>query len=114
MSEIETTKYLVSDTKGEFVMELPTSWKITFSNVNPASAGEGGGFRDKSYCLRVWETKEKLRAVFSNVTGVRDLDIPLARKVDKQTGSATWSKDSIGNFESTESIQIDSEFILEK
>lgn len=106
------TKYLVTDTKGEFVIELPSDWKVTFSNVNPASGGDAG-YRDKSYCLRVWEPKEKLRAVFSNVLAVRDMAIPLARKIEKQTGSATWSHDSMGNFEGTRSTAVDREFVLE-
>lgn len=112
MSDDVVIKYLVTDTKGEFVIELPSSWKVTFSNVNPASNGEHG-FRDKAYCLRVWETKEKLRAVFSNVLAIRDLSIPLARKVEKQTGSSTWSKDSVGNFEGMSKIEVDTELVLE-
>lgn len=108
-----TVKYLVSDTTGEFVIELPTSYKITFSNVNPASGGEPG-YRDKSYCLRVWERKDVLRAVFCNVVGIRDLSIPLARKITKQTGSASWSHDSVGNFEGSRKVDVDTgAFVIE-
>jgi hypothetical protein len=111
MSDTENIKYLVSDTKGEFVIELPSTWKITFSNVNPASGGEPG-YRDKSYCLRVWEKKDVLRAVFCNVIGIRDMAIPLARKVDVQTGSSSWTKDSIGNFESTSKVEVESSLVI--
>jgi hypothetical protein len=40
----------------------------------------------------VWEG-EKLRAVLCDVRGFRDLSIPLARKVESETGSSTWTSD---------------------
>jgi len=108
----EVVKYLVTDTKGEFVIEIPKQgWKVTFANVNPAV--REGGYADRgAHCLRVWEG-QALRAVFGSVTGVRDLSIPLARKVERQTGSSAWTMDSAGNFESTRKVDVDSEFVLE-
>lgn len=108
----EVVKYLVSDSKGEFVIEIPKQgWKVTFANVNPAARGEGGYGRE-GHCLRVWEGTA-LRAVFANVTGVRDLAIPLARRVEKQTGSATWTMDSAGNFDGTRKVEVEGGFVLE-
>jgi hypothetical protein len=112
VTDSDKIKYLVSDTKGEFVIELPPTWKVTFSNVNPAVGGDGG-YRDRSYCVRVWEKKDVLRAVFCNVIGIRDMAIPLARKVEKQTGSSTWSQDSVGNFEGTRKVEVEGGFVLE-
>ena len=43
--------------------------------------------------------------------GFRDLSLPLARKVEKQTGSAEWTMDSEGNFERTARRQIESELV---
>jgi hypothetical protein len=110
----EVVKYLVSDSKGEFVIEMAKQgWKVTFANVNPAARGEGGyGGRGEGHCLRVWEGTA-LRAVFANVTGVRDLAIPLARRVEKQTGSASWTMDSAGNFEGTRKVDVESALVLE-
>jgi hypothetical protein len=54
----------------------------------------------------VWEG-EKLRAVFCDVRGFRDLGIPLAMKIERETGSATWEQDSSGNFERTEKRAIE-------
>lgn len=106
-------KYLVTDNKGEFVIELPDEgWKITFAHVNPAAPERGFGGEGRGYCLRVYKGKE-LRAVLGNVTAIRDLSIPFARKVERQTGSAEWSKDSLGNFERSEKVDVDAEYVLE-
>lgn len=106
------TKYLVSDDRGEFVIELPADWKITFGFVNPAiPSGDYRGGRS-GHCLRVYEGKA-LRAVLGNVTAVRDLSIPFARKVEKQTGSAQWTSDSLGNFEANHKVNVDHDLVLE-
>jgi hypothetical protein len=100
------TKYLVTDDKGDFVIEVPKSgWKITFGYVNPAVRDDGGMGR-RGHCLRVYEGKD-LRAVFGNVTGIRDLAIPLARRVERQVGESRWSMDSAGNFEGSKSVKVD-------
>jgi hypothetical protein len=102
-------KYLVNGAHGEFVIELPATWKVTFGAVNPGS-GQGGGFDRSLHCLRVWETKDKLRAVFCDVRGIRDLSIPLARKVQRETGSAEWAMDSEGNFERSQRRAIEAQW----
>lgn len=110
----EVKKYLVSDNRGEFVIEIPAEgWKITFGYINPAVRDPMGatGRNGQGHCLRLYEGKDKLRAVFGNVTAIRDLSIPFARKIEKQTGSAKWSKDSLGNFEQEEAVSV--EFQLE-
>lgn len=103
--EPSSKKYLVTTQSGEFVLELDPAWKLTFGAVNP---GADGMARRDLHCLRVWETKERLRAVFCDVRGFRDLSIPLARKVHKETGSAEWTMDSEGNFERSQRRQIES------
>lgn len=103
----DVTKYLVSDDKGDFVIEVPkTGWKITFGYVNPAMRDDMGGGPRRGHCLRVYEGKD-LRAVFGNVTGIRDLAIPLARRVERQVGESRWSMDSAGNFEGSKSVKVD-------
>ena len=110
----EMVSYYVSCSDGDFVMELPTKYKITFAAVNPAG-GDSPGYSDKRlHCLRVWDGPGKtaaLKAVFCNVRGVRDLSIPLARKVTKETGSAAWTKDSAGNFSEETRREIESAYV---
>lgn len=94
----------------DFTIELPASWKVTFGAVNPgASSGTG---RYDLHCLRVWEG-EKLRAVFCDVKGFRDLSLPMAIKVSRETGAATWEKDSNGNFEATEKRAIEASYVAD-
>lgn len=110
--DAEAVKYLVSDNKGEFVVELPPGWKLTFAAVNPAAVAGGRGFGDGGYALRIWQG-DKLRAVFCNVRGFRDLSIPLARKIEKQTGTAQWTMDSEGNFETSKRVTVERELLVE-
>jgi hypothetical protein len=107
--DVPTIKYLVRCMDGDFIIEIPATWKVTFGAVNPGTGDrsyEGG----RLHCVRVWESKEKLRAVFCNVSGIRDLSIPLARKLTKETGSAEWSMDSDGSFERNIKRQIAAEY----
>jgi hypothetical protein len=108
IGEERTIKYLVSTRGGEFVINLPTHYKLTFGAVNPGSPPHG---RDL-HCLRVWDGppsgKGRLRAVFCDVRGFRDLSLPLARKVEVQTGQAQWTRDDLGNFETNERREIQS------
>ena len=94
-------------TKGQFVIEIPKTWRVTFGYVNPAV--RESGYRD-GHCLRVYEG-EKLRAVYANVQSFRDLSIPLARKVSKETGSAEWTMDSAGNFEERRKVEVQAELV---
>lgn len=107
----KTIRYLVKASDGEFIIEVPSSWKITFGYVNPGKSSDAYT-RGEGHCLRVYEG-EKLRAVYGNVYGFRDLSIPLARKVQKETGSAQWTQDSAGNFEHTTKVEVESELVLE-
>lgn len=109
--QVELTRnILVSATPTDFVIQVPASWKLTFSAVNPSTPTSGG--RYDQHCLRVYEGKEgddngKLRAVYCNVHGFRDLSIPMIRKVEKQTGSSEWTQDSEGNFEGRSDRQLE-------
>lgn len=102
-------KYLVNQDRGEFVLEIPADWKVTFGAVNPGGNSVG---RHDLHCLRIWEG-EKLRGVFCDVRGFRDLSIPLMRKVTKETGSAEWTMDSEGGFDRRETRQIEAEIVEE-
>lgn len=95
----EKIQYLIQQARGEdFIIEIPAYWKVTFGRVNPALEGERGFNSTNAHCVRVWEG-EKLRAVFGNATGMRDLSIPLARKVVRTESEETYKSDSLGNFD---------------
>lgn len=94
---------------GDFIIEIPATWKVTFGAVNPGAPPHG---RDL-HCMRLWEG-EKLRAVYCDVRGFRDLAIPFARKVQAETRSATWAHDSTGNFKSSFERQLEPATFLEE
>ncbi len=106
----ETVKYLVKcQGQADFVIEIPATWRVTFASVNPANNNPHG--RD-GYCLRVYEG-EKLRAVWGSVIGLRDMSIPFARKIERETGSASWEKDSEGNFKRSDEVHVDHQLVAD-
>lgn len=107
----ETVQYLVLSSDGDFVIEIPAHWRVTFGYVNPSSSGDAYN-RGQGHCLRVWEG-EKLRAVWGNVRGFRDMAIPLARKISKETGASEWTRDSLGNFKQSSEASIEHALIPE-
>jgi hypothetical protein len=90
---VPKVRYYVRCRDGDFILEIPADYKVTFAAVNPASQMTG---RDL-HCMRVYDgpsaQKANLRAVFNNVSGFRDLSLPVARKITRETGSATWARD---------------------
>lgn len=111
MKTVRPKKYLIKQDRDEFVIEIPENWKVTFASVNPASNGPLG--RD-GYCVRVYEMPgSKLRAVFDSARSLRDLSIPLARKVKSEVGTASWNKDSQGNFSETTDVKVDARLVLD-
>lgn len=98
----EPIKYLIERTRGaDFVIEIPANWKLTFASVNPNSQG---GMRGDGHCIRVYEG-EKLRAVYCDCKGFRDMTIPLIRKVEVQTGNSSWVQDSEGNMSDSRTVK---------
>jgi len=96
-ADIETLTYMVQRAgQPDIQIQIPADWKLTFGAVNPGAQQ----VRHDLHCLRVWEG-EKLRAVFCDVRGFRDLSIPLARKVEVETGTSAWTRDDAGNYEAS-------------
>jgi hypothetical protein len=98
--------YLIQQQGGDFIIEISPEWKLTFGAVNPGGQMSG---RDL-HCVRVWDGANaktaRLKAVYCDCRGFRDLSIPLARKVQRETGSSSWVQDSSGNFERSEQRQV--------
>jgi hypothetical protein len=105
-AEPELLTYMVQRAgQPDIQIQVPASWKLTFGAVNPGAPPHG---RDL-HCLRVWEG-EKLRAVFCDVRGFRDLSIPLARKVEVETGTSSWTRDDAGNYETSMKRQLEARY----
>jgi hypothetical protein len=111
----ELVTYLVQRSgQPDFQMQVPAAWKLTFGAVNPGAPDAQGGYRDRSlHCLRVYEG-EKVRAVFCDVRGFRDMSIKFARKIEVESGSATWARDDAGNYEASEKRQLEARFEAEE
>ncbi len=61
---------------------FPANWKITFGSVNP-----GGKVYDPAnhgLCLRLYENKDKQRAVFTDVMWFRDEALPVTERVTRK------------------------------
>lgn len=65
------------------IIEIPEDWKITFGPWSPRERSRAMTQNmveaKPGWILRVYESKEKQRAVFTNVESFRDLSIPLFR-----------------------------------
>lgn len=111
--EGELIKYYVSRSgkEGDCIIEIPAHWRVTFGYVNPSSSGDAYR-RNEGHCLRLYEG-EKLRTVMGDVTGIRDLSIPLARKYEKESGQSSWSRDSEGNFQEENQRALEAKFVPE-
>jgi len=57
---------------------IPESWKVTYGALH-GGAGRGSGMDGN--VLRIYETKEKQRAIFTEVTSFLDLSIPVQKLV---------------------------------
>lgn len=87
----ETVVYLIEYQNGDAEkITIPASWKVTFGPLVPGSkAHESNG----AICLRVYESKEKQRAVFTKVQSFRMIGIPVERKIVK-TQQETFYRDT--------------------
>lgn len=64
---------------------IPEDWKVTYGPVIGEARQHGG---DSGNVLRIYETKDKQRALFTRVEEFRDLTIPCEKQVRKVTEAA--------------------------
>lgn len=97
----EETKQLLVFGEKTFKIEVPADAKITFAPFSPPtkdrhdwmSSGRAVG------TLRIYKgSKENILAVFSGVTGFRDLSINYAEEVAREEGAAIWKSDNDGYY----------------
>lgn len=83
-----------------FKINIPADARVTFGPWSPPGAGEKSyQVTEKSLVgtLRVYAGKtETVLAVFSGVTGFRDLSIEYAEEVAREEGAIIWKSDQNG------------------
>lgn len=101
---------LVKTVKGEFKVTIPGDAKITFG---PAFRNhkESGFNAVAEYALRIYQgSKENLLAVFTEVRGFQDINIPIERKVVSEAGKTLWRSDE-GGYSVTSSVKKKETFV---
>jgi hypothetical protein len=98
-------EYLVERKSGKFIVEVPDDWKVTFGAMAPGGknpySGHGG------WTLRFYETKEKQRAVFTDVVSFRDLSLPVKKLVNKIDKDSGYQNDGKGNMKAYENVRVE-------
>jgi hypothetical protein len=85
-----TKTYLVERHSEVLQVTVPDDWKVTFGPVfTPTKGGYGG----PDNCLRFYESKDKQRAIFTQVRGFRDLSIPVKKQVKKVQSKSESARD---------------------
>ena len=108
MRTIEVT----SESKKLFRIVVPDDAKLTFGPWSPPSGKErayGETSKALNGTLRVYENhtaSASVLAVFSGVTGYRDLSIEMIEQVAVETGSVIWNSDRTG-YSRSESVKRD-------
>lgn len=59
---------------------VPSNWKVTFGPLVPYTKHGGG---EAHPALRFYESKEKQRAIFTDVVSFRDESIPIQERITK-------------------------------
>lgn len=90
MTETGTRTYEIVTTRGKQRITVPDTYKVTFGAVVPGTKGSGGY---GGWGLRIWESTDKQRAVFSDVISFRDLSIPVEVEAVRKFGSDDWLLD---------------------
>lgn len=85
MPKSSSTKTYVLELKNgsQRKLTVPADWRVTFGPTVPFERKSGGGFGnggDGIWALRLYEAKDKLRAIFTDVRAFRDTDIKLMEK----------------------------------
>ena len=78
-TEEDMRTLLVETQEGKVKITIPASCKVTYGNFTPG-APEGGGYPGGNPAtLRIWDTKDRQRAVFRGVLSFRDMSLKIER-----------------------------------
>jgi hypothetical protein len=97
----DTTTYLVEKRDEKLKITVPSDWKVTFG---PVAVGSGKQPRNYGYdagngsmAIRFYESDTKQRAIFTGVTGFRDLSIPVEKWEPSEKKQIKAEKDHKGS-----------------
>lgn len=89
-SKVAMTEYLIYRENEVLKVAVPAEWKVTFGYINPSDAGRPNFQRgDGGYALRFYETKDKQRAIFTDVKSFRDMGIEVSRQTVTEANGTT-------------------------
>lgn len=75
----ETKTYILESLKGQQrKVTVPATWKVTFGPTVPYERKSHGG--NEQWALRFYESKDKLRAIFTDVRSFRDASIDILER----------------------------------
>jgi hypothetical protein len=110
----ETRTILVSRSGSEpdFMIRIPINAKTTFAPFSPPSRDGYARTPDQlAGTLRIYRTEKDIIAVFSQVTGFRDIDMEYTEKVTTITREETVWKNDKGEFETTAKARREEEWL---
>ncbi len=91
MTEGPTRTYEIVTSRGKQRITVPAAYKVTFGAVVPGA--KASGYSGGGWGLRIWESADKQRAVFTDVVSFRDLSIPVEVAAVRLFGSDDWTID---------------------
>jgi hypothetical protein len=91
MTETGTRTYEIVTSTGRRRITVPETYKVTFGAVVPGA--KANGYSGGGWGLRIWESADKQRAVFSDVVSFRDLSIPVEVMAVRKFGDDDWFPD---------------------
>lgn len=105
---------LVKNLETEFKITIPPGSRVTFGPTIPFKAEKGGINQFNpggGYSLRVYANSknDSLIAVFGGIVEFRDISIPHAKLVIRESGKSLWRSDEDG-YQVEESVQRDQEW----
>lgn len=85
----------------EYRVTIPAGARVTFGPTIPYQKKSKNGYASEShdgYSLRVYENEknDSLIAVFSGVSSFRDIAIPHAKLIIRESGKSVWKSDEEG------------------
>jgi hypothetical protein len=103
-----TRRLRVYDSKGDFIITIPSEAKVTFGYFNPSrnegafDNQRGGGYGHspnvaRQTALRIYRNEKQQLAVFLGVNGFRDESITLTRLRERVIIEKSYSDDGEGN-----------------
>jgi hypothetical protein len=106
------TQYLIERGTEKLKITVPSSWKVTFGPIVPGKSDNrrGYGAYEAPNCLRFYESNDKQRAIFTGVTGFRDLSIKVEKMI-VEIAKVSESKKTNNKENSSASVEYDEKWI---